>query len=142
MRTRIIEVLLAVAAMTFAAGFSALAAQEEAAPALSTGGEATPANTAPAPPPGWLERDTLSGDWGGGRPWLKERGITLKPRLTQFYQGMFSGDGDHSFEYGGKADLLFDAQVSAKFPHPRNTHSIDAAQSARDRRGIRQWVES
>ena len=98
--------------------------------------------TAPAPPSGWLERDTLTGDWGGVRPWLQERGITLKPRLTQFYQGMFSGDGDHSFEYGGKADLLFDAQVSAKFPHPRNTHSIDAAQSARDRRGIRQWVES
>ena len=106
MRTRVIEVLLAVAVMTFAAGFSALAAQEEAAPIINTTGETTPSTTAPAPPPGWLERDTLTGDWGGGRTWLKEHGITLKPRLTQFYQGLTEGDGDHGFEYGGKADIL------------------------------------
>ena len=68
--------------------------------------------TAPAPPSGWLERDTLTGDWGGGRTWLKEHGITLKPRFTGFYQGMTSGDGDHGFEYGGKADLLLDANLS------------------------------
>jgi porin len=111
MRTRIIEVLLAVAAMTFAAGFSALAAQEEAAPTLGTGGETTPAINAPAPPPGWLERDTLTGDWGGGRTWLQEHGITLKPRLTHFYQGMTSGDGDHGLENGGKADLLLHSDL-------------------------------
>ncbi len=83
--------------MTFAAGFSAFAAQEEAAPIINTG---------------FFERDTLTGDWGGARPWLKERGITLKPRLTQFYQGMTSGDDDHDFEYGGKADLLLNADLS------------------------------
>ena len=112
MRRRVTEVFLAVAVMTCAAGFSAVGAQQEAAPTLSTGGETTPATTATAPPPGWLERDTLIGDWGGVRPWLKERGITLKPRLTQFYQGMTSGDGDHGFEYGDKADLLLDANLS------------------------------
>jgi porin len=111
MRTRVIEVLLAVAAMTFAIRCGALAAQEEAAPTLNMSGETTPTITAPAPPPGWLERDTLTGDWGGGRTWLKEHGITLKPRLTQFYQGMTSGDGDHGFEYGGKADLLLNADL-------------------------------
>lgn len=68
--------------------------------------------TEPAPQPGWLERDTLTGDWGGGRTWLKEHGITLKPRLTQFYQGITAGEGDHGFEYGGKADLLLDADLS------------------------------
>jgi len=78
--------------MTFAAGSGAVAAEG-------------------APAPGWLERDTLTGDWGGVRPWLKERGITLKPRLTQFYQGMTKGDGDHSFKYGGKADLLLNADL-------------------------------
>jgi porin len=108
---RVIGVFLVVAIMTFAAGFSAAAAQEEAAPTLSTGGETTPATTAPAPPPGWLERDTLTGDWGGGRTWLKEHGITLKPRVTQFYQGLTAGEGDHGFEYGGKADLLFNADL-------------------------------
>ena len=109
---RVIEVFLAVAVMTFAAGFSAVAAQEEAVPIINTGGETTPATTAPAPSPGWLERDTLTGDWGGGRTWLKEHGITIKPRLTQFYQGMTAGEGDHGFEYGGKADLLFNAELS------------------------------
>jgi porin len=112
MRRRVAEVFLAVTVMTFAVGFSAVAAQEAAAPTLNTGGETTPTTTATAPPPGWLERDTLTGDWGGVRPWLKERGITLQPRLTQFFQGMTSGDGDHGFEYGGKADLLLDADLS------------------------------
>ena len=112
MRRRVIEVFLAVAVMTFAAGFSAVAAQDEAAPIINTGGETTPTMTASAPPTGWLERDTLTGDWGGVRPWLEERGITLKPRLTQFYQGMPSGDGAHGFEYGGKADLLLNADLS------------------------------
>jgi porin len=78
--------------MIFAAGSGAVAA------------EGVPAS-------GWLERDTLTGDWGGVRPWLKEHGITLKPRLTQFYQGMTKGDGDHGFEYGGKADLLLNADL-------------------------------
>jgi len=97
MINRIIWVFLAVAVMTFAAGFSAMAAQEEAATVINTG---------------LFERDTLTGDWGGARTWLKERGITVKPRLTQFYQGMTSGDDDHDFEYAGKADLLLNADLS------------------------------
>ena len=61
----------------------------------------------------WLERDTLTGDWAGHRTSLKEDyGITLAPRLTQFYQGLSAGDGDHDFEYGGKADLLMNADLS------------------------------
>jgi porin len=103
--------MLLAAAMTFAIGWNALAAQEEAAPIITMGAETTPTIPAPAPPPGWLERDTLTGDWGGGRTWLKEHGITIKPRLTQFYQGLTAGEGDHGFEYGGKADLLFNADL-------------------------------
>jgi len=57
-------------------------------------------------------RSTLTGDWGGGRTWLKEHGITLTPRVTQFYQGMTSGYGDSDFQYGGKADLLLNADLS------------------------------
>jgi porin len=96
MRTRIIEVFL-LAAMTLA---------------IRGGASAAPAITSPAPPSGWLERDTLTGDWGGSRTWLQEHGITLKPRLTQFYQGMTAGYGDdHNFEYGGKADILLNADL-------------------------------
>jgi porin len=56
-------------------------------------------------------RQTLTGDWGGSRTRLKERGITIAPRLTQFYQGLSAGDGDHGYEYGGKLDLLFNADL-------------------------------
>jgi porin len=64
------------------------------------------------PPSGTvLNRSTLTGDWGGGRRWLEERGVTVKPRLTQFYQGLTAGEGDHGAEYGGKADLLIDADL-------------------------------
>jgi porin len=98
--------------MTFAAGLGTLAAEEEPAQIINGGSETIPTITASAPPPGWLERDTLTGDWGSSRTWLKEHGITLMPRLTQFYQGMTSGGGDHDFEYGGKADLLLNADLS------------------------------
>jgi len=67
---------------------------------------ATAAGQVPATRPGWLQHDTMTGNWGGSRPWLAEHGITVKPRLTQFYQGMASGDGDRAPEYGGKTDLL------------------------------------
>ena len=70
MRTK---VLLAVAAIMLAITCSALAAEEEAAPSSTMGGETTPSITAPAPAPGWLERDRLTGDWGGARTWLKPR---------------------------------------------------------------------
>lgn len=66
---------------------------------------------AATPPANELERDSLTGDWGGGRTWLGENGITLLPRLTQFYQGLSSGSGDHGYEYGGKLDLLLNANL-------------------------------
>lgn len=111
MRIRAIEALLLVMALTFTAGFNAVAVQEEAKPAITVGSEPTPAATTPSPQPSWLERDTLTGDWGGGRTWLKEHGITLKPRISMFYQGMTQGEGDHNFEFGGKADLLLNADL-------------------------------
>jgi porin len=58
---------------------------EEAAPAKTDSGDI------------W-SRSTLTGDWGGCRTWLEEHGITLAPRLTQFYQGLAAGDGDHDFK--------------------------------------------
>jgi len=61
--------------------------------------------------PGLLERDNLTGDWGGGRGWLKEHGIILKPTLSQFYQGLTKGEGNHAFEYGAKADILLHADL-------------------------------
>jgi porin len=74
---------------------------------------AQPAGTLEPPPDSDLwQRDTLTGDWFGARPWLKERGLTVKPRVTQFYQGLAAGDGDHGFAYGGKADVLANLDFS------------------------------
>lgn len=104
MRRRVTEVFLVVAVMTFAAGFSAFAAQEEAAPVTKMGGDTASAIAASAPQPGWLERDRLTGDWGGLRSQLKQHGVTFDLDLTQFYQGLVSGNGSHTFEYGGRFD--------------------------------------
>ncbi len=49
-------------------------------------GSSWSAEVAEAPSNG-LVRDTLTGDWGGGRTWLQDHGIRLEPRLSQFYQG-------------------------------------------------------
>ena len=51
-----LEVLLAFATLTFA--FSGRALDS------STDGDSAPEPGTTAPPPGWLERDTLTGDWG------------------------------------------------------------------------------
>jgi porin len=53
-----------------------------------------------------LERETLLGDWGGMKTSMRDSGIDVTARFTQFYQGLTSGDGDHDFEYGGKLDLF------------------------------------
>jgi porin len=50
-------------------------------------------------------RPTLSGDWFGLRPQLKEYGITLGIELTQFGSGMVSGQGSDRWASGGKLDL-------------------------------------
>ncbi|VWC69555.1 carbohydrate porin [Burkholderia aenigmatica] len=36
---------------------------------------------------------------------LKEHGITVEGSLTQFYQGVVAGSGEHGWQYGGKANL-------------------------------------
>ncbi|MDQ6473092.1 carbohydrate porin [Flavobacterium sp. LHD-80] len=47
-------------------------------------------------------RKKLTGDWGGARSSLKKTGITIKSTLTNFYQGMVSGEGNKDFEFGSK----------------------------------------
>ncbi len=96
-----------------------------AADASTTGtqpayGVTRPADAAPdtasavsagATPSGWLTRPTLSGDWDGSRTWLEQQGVTIKPRLSQFYQGLTAGEGEHGLVYGGKADVLVAADL-------------------------------
>jgi porin len=43
---------------------------------------------------------------GGPFDDLKSRGVDLYGSLTQFYQGLVAGEGDKTWEYGGKVDLI------------------------------------
>lgn len=52
-----------------------------------------------------LTQQNLTGNWGGGRSWLNEHGVTILPRVSTFYEGMVSGTGNNNFEFGGKADV-------------------------------------
>jgi len=79
---------------------------------LSALGASIPLHAQPTATPETWGGDTLTGDWNGYRTWLKEHGITLAPRLTQFYEGLTAGDGDRDFKYGGKADLMLNANLS------------------------------
>lgn len=90
---------------------SACAADHTSEAVIGVADGDTPAPGSNGTPPDYLTRETLTGDWGGNRTWLKERGITIKPRLTQFYQGLSAGDGEHDYEYGGKADVLFNTDL-------------------------------
>ncbi|MHC5063750.1 MAG: carbohydrate porin [Planctomycetota bacterium] len=51
-------------------------------------------------------RDTITGDWGGFRGDLGERGIKVDLRLSQFYQGVASGGLDTGANYGGLMDYF------------------------------------
>lgn len=51
-------------------------------------------------------RPYLTGDWGGLRSDLNNKGITLNLEYTSTYQGLLSGTGSDDYEYGGKLDAF------------------------------------
>lgn len=53
----------------------------------------------------WRRSALLDGE-GSPKQALRERGIQLDGSLTQFYQGVVSGDGKTDWEYGGKGDVI------------------------------------
>jgi porin len=54
----------------------------------------------------FFNRSKLTGDWGGARSALAERGVKLDIFGTQFYQGVARGGREQSFDYGGRLDFL------------------------------------
>ena len=53
------------------------------------------------------DRSKLTGDWFGLRDDLLDNGMTLDVSTTQFYQGVASGGINQTWEYGGRADYIF-----------------------------------
>ncbi len=64
--------------------------------------------TAPAADP---FANKLTGDWGGVRSQLAERGLSLDLEYTQFYQGLLSGDGNDDWDFGGRVDAFFNVDT-------------------------------
>lgn len=63
----------------------------------------------PVPPPmddSFWTRPALLDPPAGPRQFLRDQGISFDAWLTQFYQGIVSGDGDKTWQYGGKGDLI------------------------------------
>ena len=51
-------------------------------------------------------RSTLSGDWGGVRNELANKGVTLDLDVTQVGQGVVAGGKNGDWEYGGRGDFI------------------------------------
>jgi porin len=60
-------------------------------------------------------RDKLTGDWGGLRTDLTDRGIDLEFRLSQYYQGVASGGVNQDWEYGGTMDYRLNIDAEKLF---------------------------
>jgi porin len=70
----------------------------------------TPAPTAsPAGP------ETLTGDWFGKGAALRDAGFDFRLEWSQFYQGMTRGEGDKTWQYGGKLGLWNGLSVTAQY---------------------------
>ncbi|HEY0938548.1 MAG TPA: carbohydrate porin [Steroidobacter sp.] len=50
--------------------------------------------------------DRLTGDWGGARARLYQRGMTVDLESAHYYQGLLSGSGDDDFDYAGRLDAF------------------------------------
>jgi porin len=68
-----------------------------------------------APPPAvpysgdFWSRSTLTGDWGGLRNELAQKGITFDVNITQIGQGVVNGGKSGVWQYGGRGDIVFNA---------------------------------
>jgi len=70
---------------------------------------------APAAPPGLLERDALTGDWGGVRPWLEGRGVTIGLSWTGEVLGNAGGGLKQGTVYDGVAEAEVDFDFEKLF---------------------------
>jgi porin len=51
-------------------------------------------------------RSTLTGDWGGVRNQLADKGVTLDLSITQIGQGVVNGGKSGAWQYGGRGDIV------------------------------------
>jgi porin len=56
-----------------------------------------------------LKRSTLTGDWGGLRNEWAAKGLTFDLSITQVGQGVVNGGTSGVWQYGGRGDIVFNA---------------------------------
>ena len=54
----------------------------------------------------------LTGNWGGLRAQLLQRGVSLGLESTHFYQGSVSGDRNQDFDWGGRVDVFLNLDAA------------------------------
>ncbi|HUK89327.1 MAG TPA: hypothetical protein VLZ81_02925, partial [Blastocatellia bacterium] len=67
---------------------------------------------APKEPENFLNRSTMTGDWGGLRSELAKKGITFDFTLTQTEMGVVSGGLNNAAEYGGRGDFIMNLDTT------------------------------
>ncbi len=106
-------------ALFVAAGLLVPAALADDPPTPANGDEAEKdkAADAPSPPPAlsysgdFTMRSTLTGDWGGTRNELANRGLTLNMFLTQVGMGVVSGGRETGWGYLGRGEIDLNADT-------------------------------
>ena len=58
-----------------------------------------------------LTRSTLTGDWGGIRNQLADKGVTFDLSITQVGQGIVNGGKNGAWEYGGRGDIVMNVDT-------------------------------
>jgi porin len=58
-----------------------------------------------------LNRSRLSGDWGGRRTDLANKGVQVDVDWTQYVQGVVDGGLDRKTRYGGHVDYLINLDL-------------------------------
>ena len=54
----------------------------------------------------------LTGDWGGLRTQLNQKGITIDAEYTAFYQGLASGSESGDYDYSGRTDVFLNLNTT------------------------------
>lgn len=86
---------------------------------------AAPAAAEPDPQPGWRERPHLTGDWGGWRERLAERGIAPGARYTSGFWSNLRGGFETGTRYDGFAEWWLDADLEALLGWKGGSFHID-----------------
>ena len=115
-----VGIFLCVILMTVFVLAPAGAAQEEKQPTEKTTAASQDASLYPVPNYGgdlW-SRSYLTGDWGGLRSKLAERGVQFDFNVTQIFQGVASGGTNRTERYSGSADMVLklDTQKMGLWP--------------------------